>query len=966
MTREEDEECLKFRSVHPHEPLPCSPNDHESDNFGYVHLQGALEPKKSKTKRKKHAEGDEPSTNTVDDEEESYYWTNREELEAVLKQSLCNEEDYESSLGLPYPAISLQVLDNVPPFMKVRLKYQNPKMAQYITKLWREELKISPSQLFAKYLDGANEESQQQAPKFGNHPCQITQITTVPLPSENSWTRSNPPKFRRLLHENTDDEERNTTRFLFVTGLIEPEDPDSTASKFWNNPIAVMEAIRTVFNKFDTSQTGVEIFLPRNKSQPLPLTCHIGMRSATDVQRAIKELQGQRLMWEFEGQQISSGTLFLDYASVTQKAMKKEKFKQQQKNVDGEYEKYRGEPSRPECTSTTDHIEIPGLVIIEDFVSESEEDVLMATLTGPHAPWAPDQTNMSQTGAVKRMVQHYGYVFDYQTADVLRDRKSSSNNDSSRADCPPMPAMEDKTSSTEQGSPVVGNYVQNGLGWDVLAAIVDRTRKYAFSITTTTNATKEYSSEVKSVSSSETSYPNLNQLTVNHYKPGEGIGSHVDTISAFGDGLISLSLNSGIVMEFRKVVSNEETATSSNDDGDNNNENSSTTIKKLVYLPPRSLVLMSGDARYKWEHMIVTRRTDTVNGVVIPRKLRVSMTLRTALASDGTTPLDLVESRNFPPTWGGDDDGDDNAKRKSNALITPSAERDHVHAVYDAIATQWHHTRGRRGVLWPGARQFLQRLPPGSIVADVGCGDGKYFPAILEAGSYVIGTDISMPLLQTAFGSKNNNRGGIADTLVVSTPHRESLRDRPAVAVADCMSVPIRSDSCDAAICIAVMHHLSTLERRVRCIEELIRVVRDGGTINIQAWALDQAENSKRRFASTDVFVPFNAQPKYLDKNAIFQNEDSTKRRQVPPSFSSKNLSSTNGSKSIAEMYSEKYSKADYDEKKGLVVFQRYCHMYRKGELEEIAEQVQGATLLESGYETGNYFVILKVQKDKP
>jgi hypothetical protein len=28
------------------------------------------------------------------------------------------------------------------------------------------------------------------------------------------------------------------------------------------------------------------------------------------------------------------------------------------------------------------------------------------------------------------------------------------------------------------------------------------------------------------------------------------------------------------------------------------------------------------------------------------------------------------------------------------------------------------------------------------VVADVGCGDGKYFSAIWEYGSYVIGTDI--------------------------------------------------------------------------------------------------------------------------------------------------------------------------------------------------------------------------------
>ncbi|KAL3907866.1 MAG: hypothetical protein SGILL_008698, partial [Bacillariaceae sp.] len=448
--------------------------------------------------------------------------------------------------------------------------------------------------------------------------------------------------------------------------------------------------------------------------------------------------------------------------------------------------------------------------------------------------------------------------------------------------------------------------IQQGKGWDVLAHVVEKTRRYAFSTDVGDTMT----------------FPNINQLTVNQYKPGEGIGSHVDTPSAFGDGLISISLNSGIVMEFRNVNTDE---------------------KKLVYLPARSLVLMSGPARYEWEHQIVTRRTDTHEGQVLPRGLRVSLTLRTALDLDGT-PMPLVESNVFPPQWGSNEAEAPN----KNALATPDTERDHVHKVYDAIATQWHHTRGKRGVLWPGATQFLKALPIGSIVADVGCGDGKYFPAIWEAGSFVIGSDISRPLLETAFKGDAQSfvNEKVADASKVS-PQRQAFQARPAVAVADCMSVPLRRNSCDAAICIAVMHHLSTLDRRIRCIEELVRIVKPGGRINVQAWAMEQGEDSRRRFAATDVFVPFNAQPKYLDQSTSFKNESSPSPAPL---------------KSVAEMYSEAYDTADYDERKGLVVFQRYCHLYRAGEMDEIVQQIAGVRLVESGYETGNHFVILQVE----
>jgi alkylated DNA repair protein alkB family protein 8 len=89
-------------------------------------------------------------------------------------------------------------------------------------------------------------------------------------------------------------------------------------------------------------------------------------------------------------------------------------------------------------------------------------------------------------------------------------------------------------------------------------------------------------------------------------------------------------------------------------------------------------------------------------------------------------------------------------------------------------------------------------------VADVGCGDGKYFPAIWEAGSLVIGTDISLPLLITSIGASASDDSSESRRI---SEERGHLRDRPVVAVADCMNVPLRSKSYDAAICIAVMHH---------------------------------------------------------------------------------------------------------------------------------------------------------------
>ena len=122
---------------------------------------------------------------------------------------------------------------------------------------------------------------------------------------------------------------------------------------------------------------------------------------------------------------------------------------------------------------------------------------------------------------------------------------------------------------------------------------------------------------------------------------------------------------------------------STTNDGDDGT--TTTTEKKSVYLPPRSALLMSGPARYEWEHQIVDRRTDTVNGVVTLRRTRVSLTLRTALDVDGATHLRRWESDDWPLRWRRPND-DDNNDNDDLRLLTPECEKRHVHDVYDAVA----------------------------------------------------------------------------------------------------------------------------------------------------------------------------------------------------------------------------------------------------------------------------------------
>ena len=58
--------------------------------------------------------------------------------------------------------------------------------------------------------------------------------------------------------------------------------------------------------------------------------------------------------------------------------------------------------------------------------------------------------------------------------------------------------------------------------------------------------------------------------------------------------------------------------------------------------------------------------------------------------------------------------------------------------VYDAIAS---HFSATRFAVWPRVREFIEGLPAGAVVADVGCGNGKYFG--LRRDIFVSGSDRS-------------------------------------------------------------------------------------------------------------------------------------------------------------------------------------------------------------------------------
>ena len=107
------------------------------------------------------------------------------------------------------------------------------------------------------------------------------------------------------------------------------------------------------------------------------------------------------------------------------------------------------------------------------------------------------------------------------------------------------------------------------------------------------------------------------QVIINEYQPGQGIAGHIDCEPCFKDTIVSLSLGAGCIMDFT---------------------NKSDKTKKIpVWLAPRSLVVLSGEARHGWLHGIAARKSDEWDGQKYDRQRRVSLTFRKVIIKDDRT-----------------------------------------------------------------------------------------------------------------------------------------------------------------------------------------------------------------------------------------------------------------------------------------------------------------------------------------
>ncbi len=154
-----------------------------------------------------------------------------------------------------------------------------------------------------------------------------------------------------------------------------------------------------------------------------------------------------------------------------------------------------------------------------------------------------------------------------------------------------------------------------------------------------------------------------------------------------------------------------------------------------------------------------------------------------------------------------------------------SIESIYVKDIYSQIAS--HFSATRSGDKWSYVTDFLQSITPNSIIADIGCGNGKYID--VRRDIQYIAIDNCDQLLDCARTIYQNESHVIYKNGSIT-------------------NLPLEDGTLDAFICIAVFHHLYEKRDRFQAIEECVRVLKSGGRGMITVWSTNQDPKRFRKW----------------------------------------------------------------------------------------------------------------------
>lgn len=145
-----------------------------------------------------------------------------------------------------------------------------------------------------------------------------------------------------------------------------------------------------------------------------------------------------------------------------------------------------------------------------------------------------------------------------------------------------------------------------------------------------------------------------------------------------------------------------------------------------------------------------------------------------------------------------------------------------VKKTYDTISEDFSRTRKNA---WPEFKIFKKHLKKGQTLADIGCGNGRFFKSIPKSLKIkYIGIDNSKKLIEEA---------------------KKSIKAK--FILGDLLKIPLKTSSTDITSCIAVLHHIPSDKLRKKAVKELSRITKKNGKLFLTVWNLLDKNKSKNR-----------------------------------------------------------------------------------------------------------------------
>lgn len=166
-------------------------------------------------------------------------------------------------------------------------------------------------------------------------------------------------------------------------------------------------------------------------------------------------------------------------------------------------------------------------------------------------------------------------------------------------------------------------------------------------------------------------------------------------------------------------------------------------------------------------------------------------------------------------------------------MVPHEFEKKYVFDIYNSVSREFSKTRYS---VWSCVKDFFSIIPKNETILEAGCGNGKNF---IRENMY--GIDACQDFVNECVSLNLNVKQG------------------------DILNINYPNDTFDNAMSIAVVHHLSTHERRKHSLEELTRVTKPNGLIFVLVMATDV--HLKRTLIeennTQDVLILFNNKPRY-------------------------------------------------------------------------------------------------------